>query len=73
MSQRGYLFDHFVNLSKLLFNFKLMSDFNVTNQTKVKSHFIINKISPIINVPLVCFLDELEDINNVYNKTLPLW
>ena len=47
------MFDPFLNRSDPLFNFKLMSDCKLDNQTKMKSDFVPNKLPHITDVPIV--------------------
>ena len=39
----------------------------------IKSQFIISKLPPIKNVPIIHVLDQLEETDNKYNKPYPLW
>ena len=42
----GYQLDPFMNLSIQLFNFRLVSDFQLTNITKVESNFFLSMLPP---------------------------
>ena len=59
-----YQFDPFMNLSDCLFNFKLVSDFELTKMTKVKSDFPLSKFPPITHVSIVSFMEILIEIDN---------
>ena len=39
----------------------------------MKSEFFLSKLPPITDVPIVNFMTTLEEIDNEYNKTFPLW
>ena len=68
----GYQYDPFLNNSDPLFNFKLMSAFGLTNLMKMKSNFILSRLFPITDVPIVNFMTTLEEINDEYNITFSL-
>ena len=59
----GLHFDPFQNLSDLFFNFKSICDFKLTNLAKTYSHL----------VPIVSFMNTLEEIVNNYNMSFPCW
>ena len=39
----------------------------------MKSDFILSKLPPITDVPIVDFMDTLKHIDNEYNNNFPLW
>ena len=49
-----------------------MSYVKLTNLTQVKSNFIICKLPPVTNVPIVGFMNQLEEIHNEY-KSFSFW
>ena len=49
-----------MNSFSLLFNYKLVSNFKVANMTKVKYDFILGELPPIIDVPIVNFMQKLD-------------
>ena len=61
-----------MSLSNQLFNFKLRSDFKLTNIAKVKSNFILHKLPPVTDVSIVNFMEKLDKIDNEYNKSSTL-
>ena len=54
-------------------NSKIMSNFGLYNLTQMKSNFILSKLPPIEDVPIIDFMDTLKHIDNEYNKKFPLW
>ena len=46
-----------------------MSNFKMTNLNEAKSQLVINMLSLIINVPIICFLDQFDEINNECNES----
>ena len=58
-------------LSDPSFNFKLMSNFKLTKLEKTKSDFVVRNLPPKTDVPIVSFMQTLEEIDNEYNKSLP--
>ena len=66
---QGYQFDPLLNLSDPLFKFKLMSDFKLI---KTESDFILSKSLTISDVPMVSFMQMLEETTNKYNKSFPI-
>ena len=66
----GYQLDPFLNRSDPLLDFKLMSNLGLAN-LKMKSDFVLSKVPPIKDAPIVHFMDALEEMDNRYNKVLP--
>ena len=50
----------FINSTNPTFNLKLISDFKLMNLTKTKSNFILIKLPPLTNAPIVNFMQTLE-------------
>ena len=50
-----------------------MSDFKLTDITKVKSGFILSKFAPINDVTIIGFKYAINEIDNEYNKSFPFW
>ena len=50
-----------------------MSDCELNNLTQMKSDFIISKLPPITDVPIVNFMDTLKQIETAYNSNFPPW
>ena len=69
----GYQSDPYMNLFDPPSNFKLMSDFKLTNISTVISDLILSKLPAISNVPIVSFMQILDKIDNEYYKSFPLW
>ena len=71
----GYQLDPFINKSDPLIPicFKIMSNFGLNNLIQTKSDFILSKLPPITDVPIVDFMDTLQHIDNEYNNNFPLW
>ena len=62
-----------MNLSDPSLNFILMSNFKLFNLTKTKSYIILSNLPPITNVPIVNFMQTLDEIDNEYNKLFLPW
>ena len=71
----GYEPDPFINKPDPLIpiNFKIMSNFGLNNLTQMKSNFILSKLPPITDVPIVNFMDTLKQIDNACNNSFPPW
>ena len=69
----GYQLYAFINKSDPLIpiNFKIMFNFGLNNPTQMKSDFILSKLPTNTNVPIVDFMDNLKQIDNVYNNSPP--
>ena len=50
-----------------------MSDFGLTNIKRGRPYFILSKLLPIIDVSIVTFMQKLDETDNRYNKSFPLW
>ena len=64
-----YQFDLFLSFLNLSFYFKLMSCFNLTNITKVKSDSILSKLPQVTDVPITSCMQKLEETDNEYNES----
>ena len=56
-----------------LLSFKLISYIGLANLTKMKLDFFLSKLPPVTDVPIVNFINTLEEIDSEYNKASPLW
>ena len=70
-----YQCDPFISISDPLIpvNFNLISNFGLNNLTQMKSNFILSKLLPITDVPIVNFMDTLNHIDIEHNNNYPLW
>ena len=69
----GYQLDPFINKSNPLIpiNFKIISSFWCNSLAHMKSNFILNKLPPITDVPIVDFMDTLNHIDNEKKPEAP--
>ena len=49
-----------------------MLEFNPYNIIKVKSDFILNKLTQITGVPILSFLQKMHEIDNKYKTSSPM-
>ena len=50
-----------------------MSDFVLMTPNKNEIYFVLNKVTPITEVPIVDLMYTLEEIENEYNEPLSLY